>query len=826
MAGETLNFTISDSVPGPVPLLTVPGGIGLYRRNVVLELDVTVGKTFSAAIDFQGLSVHLGANGDSFLEMLLPGAPESQPFDAGLRWDGAKGLSFQGGAALEITLPLRATLPFIKLQALHIIATPQLGNAARITLELSVDAVGSLLGIIAVAVERIGITSDFYVSGDIPPDAIPLGPISARVRFKPPTGAGLTLNLAGVVNGGDFLSIDSDRGRYAGVLSLQLLGLSITAIGIINTKPNLSVLAILTANFGPAGLDISFGFTINAIGGIFGLNRGVNLDALRDGVRTNAISSVMFPSNPVEDAPRLINDLEHMFPALQDHFLIGPMIQLGWGKPAGMFTLSLGVIIQVPDPKIAIVGILKVLVPPGLDQAPLRLQVNFVGAIDFGEQFLTFDASLFDSQLILYTLEGDIAARLRWGARAAFAVSAGGFHPRYVVAADMKIAPMKRIAINLIPGGDNPRLRMESYYAVTSNSLQHGAKIELYAAAAGFGIKGFLGYDVLVQISPLHFDASFGGSIAVIAGGEEIFSLQLDLILSGPSPWHVDGDVSFKLLFIKIRVGVHATFGSEDSPSLPSVDVAALFRQQFAKPRNWTAVLPPQSQMMVVLVSKVATLENEVVAHPSASIEFNQNLLPLNVTLQRFGAAKPANENNFDLLGMSATADLVPEAVSGEFPPGQFFELNNDQKMSAPAFQQLRSGIRAKGESLVSFTNPVKRDYGYQDHVVDSAAEEFRFLNVLTTFNVFSSTAASYLGGSALAHSDVYKDRVASLPTGNEIKVTAGAYRVVHSATLQAADEASAASSHIEAVQAISRMVAASPALAGKLLVVPEHELV
>jgi hypothetical protein len=826
MAGEILNFKITDAVPGPVPLLTVPGGIGLYRQNVVLDLDVTVGGTFSAAIDFEGLSIQLGSNGDSFLEMLLPGGPQSQPFDAGLRWDGVKGITFQGGSALEVTLPLRAALPLIKLQALHVIATPQLGNAARITLELSVDAEGSLLGIIAVTVERIGISSDFYVAGATPPDAIPLGPISARVHFKPPTGAGLTLNLAGIVNGGGFLSIDSDRGRYAGVLSLQLLGLSITAIGIINTKPNLSVLAILTANFGPAGLDIGFGFTINAIGGLFGLNRGMNLDALRDAVRTNAISSLMFPSNPVEDAPRLINDLEQMFPALQDHFLIGPMIQLGWGKPAGMFTLSLGVIIQVPDPKVAIVGIMKVLVPPGLDQAPLRLQVNFIGAIDFGEQFLTFDASLFDSQLILYTLEGDIAARLRWGSNAAFAISAGGFHPRYVVAADMKIAPMKRIAINLIPGGDNPRLRMESYYAVTSNSLQHGAKIELYAEAAGFGIKGFLGYDLLVQISPLHFDAAFGGSIAVLAGGEEIFSLQLDLMLSGPSPWHVDGDVSFKLLFIKIRVGVHATFGSEDSPSLPSVDVAALFRQQFDKPRNWTAVLPPQSQMMVVLVPRVASLDNEVVAHPSASIEFNQNLLPLNLTLQRFGAAKPSTENNFDLLGMSAGGDLVAEAVFGEFPPAQYTELTNDQKMSAPAFQQLRSGIRAKGEALVKFSTPVKRDYGYQDHVVDSAAEEFRFLNLLTTFNVLSSTAASYLGGSALGHSDVYKDRVAALPTGDEIKLTASGYRVVNTATLAIAGDAIASTSHIEAVQALSIMVSASPALAGKLMVVPEHELV
>src|ERR1700736_979060 len=102
------------------------------------------------------------------------------------------------------------------------------------------------------------------------------------------------------------------------------------------------------------------------------------------------------------------------------------------------------------------------------------------------------------------SLEGDMCARVRWGAWANFAVSVGGFHPRYVPTADLDIAPIKRVTINLLPTSDNPRLRILSYYAVTSNSLQHGARLELYAAAAGFGIKGFLGYDLLAQVNPLH----------------------------------------------------------------------------------------------------------------------------------------------------------------------------------------------------------------------------------------------------------------------------------------------------------------------------------
>ncbi len=828
MADPVASLTLVDEPTTAVSLLTIPGGIGLYRKRVEIGIELPVGQTFSAHLKLADCTVRLGSNGDSFLGAVLPGQTESKPFDVGIRWDGRSGVSFEGGAAFDVTVPLHAAVPFVKLKALHLSVAPQFAGEAHLTVEVSIDADGSLLDIIAVSVERIGIAADVVVSDAPRPDYIKVGPLMTAVKFKPPTGAGMSVNLAGIVDGGGFLSIDSERGRYAGVLSLQLLGLAVTAIGVVNTKPDLSVLAIISARFGAAGIDVGFGFTINAVGGIFGLNRGVDLHALADAVRSNAISSLMFPKNPIEDAPRIINDLSSIFPALQDHFVLGPMFELGWGKPTGMFTLALGVIIQIPDLKIAIVGILKVLVPPGVDQAPLRLQVNFVGSIDFAAKFFRFDASLFDSRLILYTLEGDMVARLRWGDNATFAIAVGGFHPRYVPAADLDIPPLKRTTINLIPGGDNPRLRIESYYAATSNSLQHGAKVDLYAAAGGFGIRGHLGYDVLVQVSPLHFDASFGGEIAVFAGGEDILSLQIDLQLSGPSPWHVDGQVKFKILFIKITVGVHATFGSSDTPALPEVDVAQLFRDQFAASANWAAVIPAQSHLLVALVRNRVTRKDEVVAHPSGTIEFNQNLVPLELNLERFGAAKPKGDTFFALSDMTVGGNVLPvsatEKIISEFAPGQYRELTNDQKMSAPAFQNMPSGIRASGAALVSFTKAIERPIGYRSDVIDEAAQESVFAFLVTQFDLSALTAVSLLGGSALGRSQLYDQRRAALPTGNEIRVESGGYRVVHAATMEPA--AASSSSHVYAVAAMHDLVAANPALAGALVVVGDHELV
>jgi len=825
MADEKLIFTLADDAPAGAPLLTLPSGIGLYRRKATLDIALNIGHGFSAVAALTGCSVRVGANGDSFLATLLPGDPESEGFDIGFKWDSEKGVLFSGGAALAVTLPLRARLPLLKLNALHISAQPVAGADVRIPFELSVDASASLLGVIDASVQRIGVVANLFV-GNVPADAVAIGPFGATLSFKPPTGAGLSMNVAGVLNGGGFLSIDSAKGQYGGVLSLNVLGMGVTAMGLVNTKPDFSLVAIISADFKPVGIDISFGFTVNAVGGIVGLHRGVDVEALAKGVRDNSIASIMFPADPVANAPRILSDMERIFPKVQNQFLVGPMIEMGWGKPAGMISISLGVILQAPDPKIVIIGILKVLVPP-LAIALLRLQVNFIGSIDFAAQFVRFDASLFDSKLGGYTLDGDMAARLRAGRRPNFLVTVGGFSPRFVPAADMEVGAMRRVSVNVLPTTGNPRLRFDSYYAVTSNTLQHGARIEIYAAAAGFGIKGFLGYDLLAQMSPLHFEAAFGGAVAVLAFGEEIFSLGLDLLLEGPDPWHVRGKVKFKILFFKHEVGLDETFGSPDAPTVPDVDLRLKFDEQLNNSRNWSAALPAQGQLLVQLTPKLGVAHaDEILAHPSATLEFNERALPLRVKVQRFGAAKPMGAANFDITAMVvAGAELVPVRVESEFAPAQFFDLTNDQKASAPAFQSLDSGVRADAGKLVAFSKAVPRDFGYEDGVRDAAAAASRFRSTTVVFNTSAAYALQSLAGSALAQSSAYKERVATLPTGLEVKLNSSAYQVIDMNTMQPVSAAGAHGSAVAARQALQGLLAAMPALAGSLQVMAAHEL-
>ena len=72
------------------------------------------------------------------------------------------------------------------------------------------------------------------------------------------------------------------------------------------------------------------------------------------------------------------------------------------------------------------------------------MKVAFLGLLDIEKGLLSFDASIYDSFLGYgdwkFSLEGDIAMRLSFGARKDFVNSVGGFHP-LVHAAGLSVDP-------------------------------------------------------------------------------------------------------------------------------------------------------------------------------------------------------------------------------------------------------------------------------------------------------------------------------------------------------------------------------------------------
>ena len=167
-----------------------------------------------------------------------------------------------------------------------------------------------------------------------------------------------------------------------------------------------------------------------------------------------------------------------------------------------------------------------------VEEAPLlKLQVNFLGIVDFEKKQLSFDASLYDSHVLFMTLTGDMAVRVYWGDDANFLLSVGGFHPSYRPPPAMGLGDLARLAI--IISQPQPLIRAEVYFAVTSNTVQFGAKVELMAGASIFNVYGFLALDALIQFDPFQFVVEIAGMLAVRSGSSVLFAIRLQLTLVG-----------------------------------------------------------------------------------------------------------------------------------------------------------------------------------------------------------------------------------------------------------------------------------------------------
>jgi len=356
-------------------------------------------------------------------------------------------------------------------------------------------------------------------------------------------------------------------------------------------------------------------------------------------------------------------------------------------------------VLELPAPvRLVALGRLRAVLPDERE-AVVRLQVDVLGVIDFDRREAAVDATLVDSRLAQFALTGDMALRMSWGARPSFLLAVGGFHPRF--AAPPGFPALERVAVALA-GGDNPKLRLEAYLALTSNTVQFGARVDLAARAGGFSVAGFLSFDALVALAPLAFVVDVAARLAVKAGGHTILSVSLALTLSGPRPWRARGRASFSILFFDVSFGFDVTIGDDAPPALPApVDVAPLLLAALADARAWSAPLPAGAAALVTL--RAPEPGTAVLAHPFATLQVRQRVAPLERTLERFGTSVPSGATRFKIT--LATIGGVRTTLTGlrdRFAPAQFTALSDDAKLSAPSFEEMTSGAALGADGYVT----------------------------------------------------------------------------------------------------------------------------
>jgi hypothetical protein len=682
--GVSLVFT-----PGaPRLVLGEPGGTRLQVAGASLGLEVDSaagGLDVRASFQLVGLALVVSAGDqDGFLAQLL-GGDLTAPIPLSIEWSNRNGLTFSGNAALAVSAYPHLSLGPVEIDAftLALASAAREGQPPELRLAAGLGLGGSL-GPVEFTVADIGLQLGLrFTDGNA-------GPFDVGVGFKPPSGLGLSIE-AGPVSGGGFLFFDPVGAQYAGAVQLGFSGIAVKAVGVLTTRlpgggSGFSLLVIVSAEFTPVQLGL--GFTLDGVGGLVGVNRTVAVDPLR--ARLGAGAGAVFSDDPVGQAQQLIAAVSLVFPPAAGRYLFGPSARIGWGTPT-LITLDLLLVLELPAPvRLLVLGRLRAVLPDERAQL-VRLQMDVLGVIDFDRREAAADAVLVDSQIAGYVLTGAMAMRLRWGADSTFLLAVGGFHPRFLPPAGFPA--LERVAVSLAQG-DNPRLRLEAYLAVTSNTLQFGARLDLAVHAGSFGLAGFLSFDALLVQEPLSFVVEIAGSLAVSAGGHTLLSVTLKLTLSGPQPWHAKGQASFSILFFDVTVRFDLTIGDGGPPALPpAILVAPILLAALGDPRSWSAPLPTGGQALVSL--RALTPGAQILAHPHGSLEVRQRQVPLEQQLQRFGGDVPTGPSLFRIT--TATLGGTPaqtEPLDDLFAPAQFENLTDEQKLGRPSFAPMRSGAR------------------------------------------------------------------------------------------------------------------------------------
>lgn len=701
-------FGRDDSLSFKLAAIQASGGLAI----------APAGTAWHAGLGVKGLQLALRAN-DGFLAQILPKDGVRATADLDLAWTSAKGLSIAGGAELSVTLPIN-----LSFGGVLDIPTLEVGLGFNGKLEMNARTqLRAKIGPVVADVDGLGIGLALA-----PRAGGGFGSLDFAFAVLPPKGVGVSVD-ADVVKGGGYLYIDTVHHQYAGVGQLAIragVELTLDIVVIVTTDPapapdapSYSLLVLASVEFSP-GIALFGGFFLSGLGLLVGIQRAMDADVIRAGVKSGLISELLFPKDPVANAQQLISDLQHAFPVRKDRYVLGAMAKVSYGTGAAeIFTAELGFAVQIGGPLVlGVFGHFTLKWPRTEGDEILVLNLDCAGLWDSASKLISIDASLNDSRILTWPLTGDAAFRAG-GPTNAFLLSVGGYHPHFQAPASFP--HLDRLAIT-ITAGSVARLRFETYTAITSNTFQIGARAEASIDLSVVQIEGHLAFDALLQFKPFHFEVDIDAGLTIKAAGITLLAVQVDLHVSGPNTWHVAGHLKLTILFFNIDVGFDTTFGdAKPAITLPTVDAMPLLVAAFQEPRACATQLASRDANLLSLATRAAPLKNPRI-HPLATLALSQHELPLDLELDKLGASPLRARTKFSVTGatVSGHAQAITPVLDS-FAVGQFVEMSDDDKLARPSFEPLHAGVQLASPAFVQSPS-IAATVTYDTTIIDDLA--------------------------------------------------------------------------------------------------------
>jgi hypothetical protein len=618
------------------------------------------------------------------------------PFDLGLEWSSIGGLTLTGSASLSISLGNDIQIAGGVFSVRDLTLGLVLGD------DIAIDVSGDVyfdLTVFQAVVGGVGLRTTI----GFPDGGGNLGPIDLSFGIVPPSRVGLTVDLE-AVRGGGFLDIDHEIGRYSGALAIEVLTVGITAITVIDTElpgepDGFALFASLTISF--PGIPLGFGFVLTGVGGLVAVNRTMDAEAIGAALRTGVIDSLLFPEDPIRDAATLIARIDEYFPLQSGSVVFGPVIEIGWGVPTPLITAQLGVMIAVPDGVIAILGSITAALPTP-DAALITLHMDVLGVIDLPAGEISIVASLYDSRLLeTIDLSGDMAMFVRATGQPYFLLSVGGYHPSFQPPSNTpsSMHDLRRMTAS-IAIASNVDVSIRAYFALTSNTVQFGASINVEASVeiwpTTYTARGFFEFNVLLQFSPFKLLADMSAGVGIYSGNKELMGVQLSLQLEGPQPWYVIGNATFKFfgVNVKFELEVGSQAAGEPKPTIElRDDVIAALEAGAA----WSEAGPIDgvSSGLIFGVLDAPPDDTTVWIRPDHQLAVTQGVAPFDRDIEIVGQGVPAaGHERLEVTAARFGDTDVPFAMVDDwFAPAQYESLTQTERLTRASYEQMPAGV-------------------------------------------------------------------------------------------------------------------------------------
>ncbi len=617
---------------------------------------------------------------DAFLVQLLPTDGLALPFDAALEWTVDKGWRLTGfaqaasatllnppaapspdearapdadfddppvrsplGTIAAVVTPLNLRVGLLSLTERRLeVATS--GDDTGIALDVSAAAtVTAFLGPVALAVSGLGLIGRFRLLNTFDEnDRI----TDFSMSLKMPTGFALSIDTA-VVSGGGFIERIESPDRlvtWRGALSLRLgERVELTGFGIVQTGPGRpwSLLVLLYARLSPP-VELSAGLRLVAVGGLVGLNRTMQVDALRDAATgtQGTLDSFMFPERAEQRFLELLPAIDRFFPTAKGHQVVGLMALIEWGArakagtPAESFSkygeFRLALLAELESLQFGLYGTAR-LGFPSLDRPHiLRVRAATEALYDHRGGYARFSITLIEALLFEQVhLTGGCALLIKWSDPGALVFSLGGFHPAYRPYIPPMLREPPRLGIQWKPH-DLLDLSVQVYFALTDTSLQFGFDGHLQAGASWGGIRADAEFNFLVMTEPVcHFEADIYLRVTAYLFGADLLSASFKGAISGNKPWSIEGSVYWEVCGVSISKDLGPYEWGEHPPTTSTVQQSAqqVFAEALADSASWTLRRAP-----VMAVRLRAGLDD--VLDPRDQLDVRQRRLPFGVRIE------------------------------------------------------------------------------------------------------------------------------------------------------------------------------------------------